>query len=36
MSYAQGRKMIGAGLHPTPAQIADPAVDLKLLSKNSL
>jgi 3-phenylpropionate/trans-cinnamate dioxygenase ferredoxin reductase subunit len=36
MSYAQGRKMIGAGLHPTPAQIADPAVDLKLLSKSSL
>ena len=36
MSYAQGRKMIGAGLHPTPAQIADPAVDLKALSKSSL
>jgi 3-phenylpropionate/trans-cinnamate dioxygenase ferredoxin reductase subunit len=36
ISYAQGRKMIGAGLHPTPAQIADPAVDLKLLSKSSL
>ena len=36
ISYAQGRKMIGAGLHPTPTQVADPAVDLKLLSKNSL
>jgi 3-phenylpropionate/trans-cinnamate dioxygenase ferredoxin reductase subunit len=36
ISYAQGRKMIGAGFHPTPTQVADPAVDLKLLSKNSL
>jgi len=33
MAYALGRKMIGAGLHPTPAQIADPDVDLKALSK---
>lgn len=33
MAYALGRKMIGAGIHPTPTQIADPDVDLKSLSK---
>jgi 3-phenylpropionate/trans-cinnamate dioxygenase ferredoxin reductase subunit len=35
MAYALGRKIIGAGLHPTPAQVADPGVDLKALSKSS-
>jgi len=34
MAYALGRKMISAGLHPFPDQIADPSVDLKALSKN--
>lgn len=34
LAYALGRKMIGAGLHPSPDQIVDPAVDLKVLSKN--
>lgn len=33
MAYALGRKMIGAGLHPSPDHIADPAIDLKSLSK---
>jgi 3-phenylpropionate/trans-cinnamate dioxygenase ferredoxin reductase subunit len=33
MAYALGRKMIGAGLHPSPDQIADPEVDLKALSR---
>jgi 3-phenylpropionate/trans-cinnamate dioxygenase ferredoxin reductase subunit len=33
MAYALGRKMIGAGLHPSPDQIADPEVDLKALAK---
>lgn len=36
MAYALGRKMIGADLHPSPEQIADPDVDLKALSKSSL
>ena len=29
LAYALGRKMLAAGKHPSPAQIADPAVDLK-------
>jgi 3-phenylpropionate/trans-cinnamate dioxygenase ferredoxin reductase subunit len=33
MAYALGRKMIGAGLHPSPDLIADPAIDLKTVSK---
>lgn len=31
-SYAFGRKIIEAGKHPTAAQIADPATDLKALA----
>jgi 3-phenylpropionate/trans-cinnamate dioxygenase ferredoxin reductase subunit len=33
IAYALGRKIIGAGLHPSPDQVADPDVDLKVLSK---
>ena len=33
LSYAMGRKIISAGLHPTPGQIADSSVDLKSLAK---
>lgn len=35
MAYALGRKMIGADVHPTPAQIADPEVDLRRFRKRS-
>ncbi|MCZ6882829.1 MAG: FAD/NAD(P)-binding oxidoreductase [Gammaproteobacteria bacterium] len=35
LAYAMGRKIIGAGLHPTPQQIADSSVDLKSLAKLS-
>jgi 3-phenylpropionate/trans-cinnamate dioxygenase ferredoxin reductase subunit len=35
MAYALGRKMIGAGFHPSPEQITNPDVDLKALSKIS-
>jgi 3-phenylpropionate/trans-cinnamate dioxygenase ferredoxin reductase subunit len=31
-SYAFGRKMIEAGINPTPQQVADPATDLKALA----
>jgi 3-phenylpropionate/trans-cinnamate dioxygenase ferredoxin reductase subunit len=31
-SYAFGRKIIEAGLNPTPQQVADPATDLKALA----
>jgi 3-phenylpropionate/trans-cinnamate dioxygenase ferredoxin reductase subunit len=31
-SYAFGRKIIEAGKHPTAAQVADPATDLKALA----
>ena len=33
-SYAFGRKIIEAGKHPTPAQVADPATDLKAIAKS--
>mgnify|MGYP003647867270 FL=1 len=33
-AYAFGRKIIEAGKHPTPAQIADPATDLKAIAKS--
>ena len=33
MAYALGRKMISAGLHPSPEQVADPEVYLKALAK---
>jgi hypothetical protein len=33
LAYAMGRKIISAGLHPTPQQIADSSVDLKSLAK---
>jgi 3-phenylpropionate/trans-cinnamate dioxygenase ferredoxin reductase subunit len=31
-SYAFGRKIIEAGINPTPQQVADPATDLKRLA----
>ena len=31
-SYAFGRKIIEAGINPTPQQVADPATDLKALA----
>jgi 3-phenylpropionate/trans-cinnamate dioxygenase ferredoxin reductase subunit len=31
-SYAFGRKIIENGVNPTPAQVADPATDLKALA----
>jgi 3-phenylpropionate/trans-cinnamate dioxygenase ferredoxin reductase subunit len=33
LAYAMGRKIISAGLHPSPQQIADTGVDLKSLAK---
>jgi 3-phenylpropionate/trans-cinnamate dioxygenase ferredoxin reductase subunit len=32
-SYAFGRKIIEAGINPSPQQVADPATDLKALAK---
>jgi len=32
-AYAFGRKIIAAGIHPPPAEISDPATDLKALAK---
>jgi 3-phenylpropionate/trans-cinnamate dioxygenase ferredoxin reductase subunit len=34
LAYAYGRRMIGAGLHPTAEQTSDTAVDLKALFKS--
>ena len=33
LAYAMGRKIIGNGLNPSPEQVADPGVDLKLLAR---
>lgn len=31
VDYMQGRRLLGAGLSPTPAQVADAAFDLKTI-----
>jgi 3-phenylpropionate/trans-cinnamate dioxygenase ferredoxin reductase subunit len=32
-AYAFGRKIIAAGIHPSPVEISDPETDLKALAK---